>query len=217
MPQKGAYSPQNRYLEIINMATVSIGNALFTKTQQKVLGLLFSKPDSSFYTNEIMRWADVGRGTVSRELNRMVSAGLLTATRLGNQNHYQANHGCPVYDELVGIVRKTFGVADIIRDSLKSLDDIIELAFIYGSIAKGEATSASDIDLMLIGKALSYGQVMELLLPLEEPLGRTVNPTIFEKEEFVAKLNAGNSFVTRVMEQSKVMIKGTENDIGTIR
>ena len=196
------------------MDTVSIGNALFTKTQQKVLGLLFGKPDKRFYTNEIMRWADMGRGTVSRELSRLVSAGLLTATSEGNQNHYQANQSCPVFDELVAIVRKTFGVADVIRERLKPLDDNIELAFIYGSIAKGEATGSSDIDLMLVGKALSYGQVMDLLMPLESSLRRTVNPTIFEKEDFVAKLNTGNSFVTRVMEQSKIMIKGNENGIG---
>lgn len=197
----------------MDRVSVSIGDALFTKTQQRVLGLLFGKPDKRFYTNEIMRWVDMGRGTVSRELSRLVSAGLLTATREGNQNHYQANQGCPVFDELVGIVRKTFGIADVIRDSLQPLDDQIELAFIYGSIAKGEATSSSDIDLMLIGKALSYGQVMELLMPLEDSLRRTVNPTIFEKEDFVAKLNSDNSFVTRVMEQSKIMIKGTEHDI----
>lgn len=193
------------------MDRISIGDALFTKTQQRVLGLLFGTPDKRFYTNEIMRWANMGRGTVSRELSRLVSAGLLTATSEGNQNHYQANPSCPVFDELVGVVRKTFGVADVIRERLKPLDDKIELAFIYGSIAKGEATGSSDIDLMLIGKAVSYGQVMELLMPLEDALRRTVNPTIFEKEDFVAKLNAGNSFVTRVMEQSKIMIKGNEN------
>jgi predicted nucleotidyltransferase len=196
----------------MDTVTVPIGDALFTKTQQKVLGLLFGTPDKRFYTNEIMRWADMGRGTVSRELSRLVSAGLLTATSEGNQNHYQANPSCPVFDELVAIVRKTFGVADVIRERLKPLDDNIELAFIYGSIAKGEATSASDIDLMLVGKALSYGQVMELLMPLENALRRTLNPTLFEKEDFVAKLKTGNSFVTRVMEQSKIMIKGNEND-----
>ena len=84
------------------MQVTSIGDALFTKTQQKVLGLLFGKPDKSFYTNEIMRWVSMGRGTVSRELDRLVSAGILTSTRAGNQNHYQANMSNPVYHELVG-------------------------------------------------------------------------------------------------------------------
>ena len=191
----------------------SIGDALFTKTQQKVLGLLFGKPDKSFYTNEIMRWAAMGRGTVSRELDRLVGAGLLTAIRTGNQNHYQANSNSPVYKEMVSIVRKTFGVADQIRQALLPMDEQIELAFIYGSIAKGTENKSSDIDLMLIGKDLSYGAVVELLLPLEESLQRTINPTLFEKEEFLDKLDANNSFVVRVMEQPKIMIKGDEHGI----
>lgn len=198
------------------MAATSIGDALFTKTQQKVLGLLFAKPDKSYYTNEIMRWASMGRGTVSRELDRLVSAGLLTVSREGNQNYYQANINSPVHNELVGIVRKTFGVADEIRAKLKSLDENIELAFIYGSIAKGEETKASDIDLMLVGKELSYAEVMEVLMPLEESLQRTINPTIYEKKDFVAKLNDGSSFITRVMAQPKIIIKGNENAIREI-
>ena len=196
------------------MQATSIGDALFTKTQQKVLGLLFGKPDRSFYTNEIMRWAGMGRGTVSRELERLVGAGLLVVSKEGNQNHYQANKHSPVFSELVSIVKKTFGVADQIKAALKPLDDSIDAVFIYGSISKGTESKSSDIDLMIIGKALRYGDVVELLLPLEESLQRAINPTLYERNEFVAKLKAGNSFVKRVMEQPKIRIKGDENDIG---
>jgi len=195
------------------MLVTSIGDALFTKTQQKVLGLLFGKPDKSFYTNEIMRRAAIGRGTVSRELDRLVGAGLITVNREGNQNHYQANANNPVYTELTSIVRKTFGIADVIRDALKPLDENIDLAFIYGSIAKGGDTKSSDIDLMLVGQELSYGGVVELLMPIEDSLRRTINPTIYEKDDFIAKLNSNDSFVTRVMEQPKILIKGNESGI----
>ena len=195
------------------MSVISIGDVLFTKTQRKVLGLLFGKPDKNFYTNEIMRWAAMGRGTVSRELDRLVAAGLITVYREGNQNHYQANANSPIYTELTSIVRKTFGVADVIWEALKPLDKNIELAFIYGSIAKGADTQSSDIDLMLIGQDLSYGGVVELLLPTEESLQRTINPSIYEKDDYIAKLNSGNSFVTRVMEQPKIIIKGDESGI----
>ena len=194
------------------MQAISIGDALFTKTQQKVLGLLFGKPDQSFYTNEVMRWVSMGRGTVSRELDKLVAAGILTSTRVGNQNHYQANMSNPVYQELVGIVRKTFGVADEIREALKPFDDKIELAFIYGSLAKGSDTRSSDIDLMLVGKEIHYGDIMEVLIPLEESLQRTINPTIYEPQDFKTKLDKGNSFITRVMDLPKIMIKGIIDD-----
>jgi len=195
------------------MPLTAIGDALFTKTQQRVLGLLYGKPDKSFYTNEIVRRADMGRGTIRRELDRLVSADLLVVTREGNQHHYQANPDCPVYAELLGIVKKTFGVADVIREALKPLDKQIELAFVYGSIAKGTDAKTSDIDLMLVGEGLLYGDVMELMTPLEESLLRPINPTIYTPEDFKTKLDDGSSFLVRVMEQPKLMVKGVINDV----
>lgn len=195
------------------MQVKSIGDALFTKTQQRVLGLLYGTPDKSFYTNEIMRWADMGRGTIRRELDRLVSAGILSVTPEGNQNHYQAKQDNPVYEELLGIVRKTFGVADAIRQALKLLNGHIQLAFIYGSVAKNTDTKSSDIDLMLIGENLHYGDVIDVLIPLEESLNRSINPTIFTPEEFASRLDQESSFLIRVMEQPKLVIKGVIDDI----
>jgi len=194
------------------MQATSIGDALFTKTQQRVLGLLYGTPDKSFYTNEIMRWADMGRGTIRRELDRLVSAGILSVTPEGNQNHYQAKQDNPVYTELLGIVRKTFGVADVIRQAMKPLSGQIKLAFIYGSIAKGTDTRTSDIDLMLIGERLNYGDVIDVLMPLEESLQRSINPTVFTSAEFASRLDQNSSFLVRVMEQPKVVIKGVIDD-----
>ena len=196
------------------MQTTLIGDALFTKTQQRVLGLLYGTPDKSFYTNEIMRWAGMGRGTIRRELERLVSAGILSVTPTGNQNHYQARQNNPVYSELLGIVRKTFGVAGVVRQTLEPLNSRIELAFIYGSIAKGTDARMSDIDLMLIGEGLNYGDVMDVLIPLKESLQRPLNPTIFTSAEFKSKLDQSNSFLVRVMEQPKIMIRGAIDDFG---
>ena len=136
------------------MAVSSIGDTLFSKTQQRVLGLLFGKPDQSFYLNEMVRLANMGKGTIKRELERMTAAGLLTVTTIGNQHHYQANIACPIYHELLGITRKTFGLSDVIRTALVPLDASIDRAFIYGSIAKEQATAQSDIDLMVVSDTL---------------------------------------------------------------
>ncbi len=169
------------------MLVTSIGDALFTRTQQKVLGLLFGKPDKSFYTNEIMRLVDMGRGTVSRELERLVSAGLLTVAREGNQNHYQANANSPIFKELMSIVRKTFCVTDETQEALLSDKDNILIAGVltvsrtalkklvvhyhirrldlFGSAARGELKADSDIDLLVDfekGKAPSLGGMVAL-------------------------------------------------------
>lgn len=189
------------------MRSNTIGNVLFTKTQQKVLGLLYGQPYKSFYLNEIVRLSDIGRGTIKRELERMTASGIIMQKRIGNQNHYQANESCPVYQELLGIVRKTFGIADVIKTALTPIFDRILFAFIYGSIAKSEDSSKSDIDLLVISDKLTYSEVMERLIEVEGSLGRVVNPTIYDLNQIKQKLKQDNAFVARIIEQPKIWIK----------
>ncbi|MFK5947355.1 MAG: hypothetical protein QM500_01130 [Methylococcales bacterium] len=189
------------------MTISTIGDALFTKTQQRVLGLLYGKPDQSFYLNELVRLAGVGKGAVSRELLKLVNAGLLTVTKQGNQSHYQANAENPIYAELKQIVQKSFGVVDVIKASLLPLLKQLDMAFIYGSMAKESARANSDIDLMLVGEDLSYGEVMALLDGAEQQLSRTINPTLLSLAEFDKRVNDGQSFLTRMLAQPKLWIK----------
>ncbi len=199
------------------MLPAEIGDALFTKTQQRVLSLLYGKPDKSFYTNEIVRWADMGRGTVKRELDRLVSAGLLVVSREGNQLHYQANSENPIYAELVGIVRKTFGVADVLAEALAPIKDDIDIAFVYGSIAKGADTAKSDIDLFVASDTISYTELFERLKTTEETLGRIVNPTVYDIQQIRKRLKEKNAFLTRIMDQPKIWVKGSDDDLKAFR
>lgn len=198
------------------MNSVSISDALFTKTQQRVLGLLYGNPHRSFYTNEVMRAAAMGRGTVRRELDRLESAGLLCASSTGNQRHYQANAESPVYKELLGLVRKTFGITDTLRASLQPLDDRIDRVFVYGSVASGQESAASDIDLMVVADDLPYAELMAALSVAETALGRPVNPTLYTQAEFDERQASKNAFMKRVMEQPKLWIKGVKDDTETV-
>lgn len=190
--------------------------ALFTKTQQRVLGVLFGQPHRSFYANEIIELAQSGSGAVQRELARLQASRLLTVQKIGNQKHYQANPDAPIYEELRGIVMKTFGVADVLRNALIPLWPLIEVAFIYGSLAKGTEHAGSDVDLMVIGSLPSNVQLLELLLPTHALLGRVVNPTLYTSAEFSQRVQVGKSFIIRVLEQPKVFVKGNEHDISRI-
>lgn len=158
----------------------------------------------SYYGNEIARWANVGKGSVMRELDRLQRSGILTVSRQGNQMHYRANPVCPIYPELLGIVRKTFGIAEQLKAALKPFAGRLSQAFIYGSIAKGSDHSESDIDVMLIGEGLSYSEVMECLMPIEGMLGRTINPTLYTPADWQRKRAADHSFVARVAEQEQI-------------
>jgi predicted nucleotidyltransferase len=187
-------------------------DALFTKTQQRVLGVLFGQPDRSFYANEIIGLAASGSGAVQRELARLEAAALVTMRRQGNQKHYQANHDAPIFAELRSIALKTFGVVDVLRAALQPLLPDIELAFVYGSLAKGNAHAGSDIDLMVVGDAMSNAALLEALSPASTQLGRAVNPTLYTPEEFAQRIMDGKSFITRVLEQPKIFVKGSYGD-----
>jgi len=186
------------------MSASMIGTALFTKAQQNVLGLLYGNPDKSFYLNEIARKTAMGKGALTRELAKLTEAGILTVTRLGNQNHYQANLSCPIFNELKQIVLKTFGIKGVLQQGLSGVLNEVEQAFIYGSVAKGEEHADSDIDLMLVGEGLSYSEVMEGLEPLEAQLHRQINPTIYTAEEYSKRLDEGHNFITKVMSQPRI-------------
>lgn len=190
-----------------------IGAALFTKTQRQVLGLLFGNPDRTYYINEIVRMAEVGIGTVQRELEKLTAAGLLTVRKVGNQKHYQANRKSPIFQELRGIVLKTFGVADELRRALAPFSERIVVAFVYGSIAKGADTASSDIDLMVISSDLGYPEVISAFADAEATLGRAVNPTLYSPAEIRRKLAEDNSFLKRVVEQEKVFLIGSDDDL----
>ncbi|MGD2083096.1 MAG: nucleotidyltransferase domain-containing protein [Chromatiales bacterium] len=199
----------------IPTAPGGLSEVLFSKTRRQVLRLLFGRPERSYHFNEIVRLAGVGIGSVTRELDKLTGSGLVTMTKAGNQNRYQANRGSPIFDEIRGIVLKTFGLADVLRAALEPLAERIAAAFVYGSVAKGTDTAASDIDLLLIGDDLTYADLVTALAEAEQQLGRSVNPTLYSTEEFRRKLGAGAAFLERVMEQPKIFLLGATDDIPT--
>jgi len=188
-----------------------VAEALFTKVRQRVLGVLFGNPGRSFFANEVIALAGSGTGAVQRELTRLAAAGLLTVKRVGKQKHYQANAGAPVFEELRGLVMKTSGLADVLRAALASLGERISAAFIYGSVAKGQDTAASDIDLMVVSDSLTYGEVFGALEDAATRLGRRVNPTVYSRREFARRRKRGSAFVTRVLAQPKIWLIGDEH------
>lgn len=194
-----------------------LANALFTTTQQKVLGLLYIQPDKSFYLKEILRLTGMGVATIKRELDRMLAAGIVTMTRVGNQHHYQANKECPIYKDLQGVVKKTFGIVDVIQSALLSVASSIDVAFIYGSVAKSEEIAKSDIDLLVITESLAYADLINALMDAEVVLRRSINPSIYTAQQMSKKIKQKNAFLTRLMEQPKLWVKGSDNDIKEFR
>ena len=192
---------------------VRLGDALFSGVQQRVLAVLFGMPERSFYRNELLQLTKSGKGALQRELERLEKSGLVTVRSQGNQRHYQANKTAPIFEELHGIVVKTFGVADILRHHLAPLAGRIQAAFIYGSIAKRTETAASDVDLLVVSPSVGYQDVIEALQPAEKTIGRKINPTVYKPAELRRKRSERSSFVVRVLEQPKIFLIGSDAEL----
>ena len=187
-----------------------MADALFPKVRQRVLAVLFGNPDRSFYANEVIALAQSGTGAVQRELAALLDAGLLLMTRRGNQKHFQANSAAPVFAELRGLVLKTMGLADVLRAALAPLEAHISAAFVYGSVAKQQDTAHSDIDVLIVSATLGYADVFGALESATTQLGRKVNPTLYTPEDITKRMAQDNAFVTRVLQQPKIWLIGSE-------
>ena len=194
--------------------TSGLADALFTTTQQRVLGLLYGLPDRSFFANEIITLSGSGSGAVQRELARMESSGLTTARWIGNQKHYQANKQSPIFADLWNIVQKTVGLAGPLYDALRPLESQIRAAFVFGSVAKKQDSTGSDIDLMVISDSLSYADLFAALEAVTARLGRKVNPTVLSEKDLAKKSKAGSAFFERVLSQPKIWLIGSESGLG---
>ena len=186
----------------------TLADALFPKVRQRVLAVLFSQPNRSFYANEVIALAQSGTGAVQRELADMAQVGLISVTKVGNQKHFQANAQSPVYAELRGLVLKTVGLADVLRSALAPLSNRINTAFVYGSMANQQDTAHSDVDVMLISATLSYADVFGALESASQQLKRNINPTLYTPDEFAQRLDQDQAFITRVMQQPKIWLIG---------
>jgi predicted nucleotidyltransferase len=190
----------------------TLSSILFADYRSRVLGLLLLHPERTYYLREIARLTSTIPGTLKRELDKLMEVGLLTVKKVGNQNHYQANRECPIYEDLANVLRKTSGLVDVLMDGLLPLSEKIQSAFIFGSVASGNVNAKSDIDLMLIGD-LTYAEVVSLMHPLQEQLGREINPKIFTVKEWQKLMRDNGAFVHDVLSKTKLFIIGNEQQL----
>lgn len=194
--------------------STAFADVLFTPVQQRVLGLLFGQPERRFQSSELIRLAGSGTGAAHRLLTRLAETGLATVERVGNQKYYQANPASPVFAELAGLIRKSVGLAQPLREALAPLVGRIAAAFVYGSVARGEEHAASDIDLMVIAADLDYPTLYETLQLAERQLARSVNPTLMTPEEWRQKRGDGDSFAARIAGQPRLLLIGSDDELG---
>jgi predicted nucleotidyltransferase len=190
-------------------------NTLFSRTRRAILSLLFGHTEEAFYLRQIVRASGYGLGPVQRELKLLSEAGIIRRTARGRQVYFQANSDSPIFPELKSLVAKTVGVGDSIRGALASIAKDIKLAFIYGSIARGDERPRSDIDLLIVGD-LTFSDVVVSLQGAQKTLGREINPTVYSGVEFRAKLRKNHHFLASAINGPKIFLIGDENELGRL-
>ncbi|ARB92998.1 DNA polymerase subunit beta [Legionella longbeachae] len=185
---------------------------LFSEYRQRVLALLLLHPDERYHVREIARLTNTTAGTLHRELSRLAQSKVLLREQSGNQVYYQANRNFPIYMELASILKKTSGLVDVLFDFLTPLAEKIEVAFVFGSVAKGTENLGSDIDVLIIGE-IDFTEVVAALYAAQASLGREINPKIYSREQWKASLQKQDLFIQEILNNPKLFIMGALNDL----
>jgi len=189
-----------------------LSSLLFSDYRRRVLGLLLLHPDRSYHVRELARLTGTSAGTLHKELTKLTQGGVLRREAVGNQVRYSADLDCPIFGELASILRKTSGMVDVLVAALSSVEKDITLAFVFGSVARGEQQSNSDVDVMLVGN-LGFADAVQLLHPIQATLQREINPVVYTLEEFRRRAASDDSFIREVLSQPKLFVVGNDNEL----
>ncbi len=177
--------------------------------------MLYGHTQESFYLRQLARATGSGHGAVQRELGQLAEMGLVVRTPQGNQVLYRANARSPVFREIKSLIAKTVGVHDALRSALATLGSKVEVAFVYGSVARHDEQPNSDVDVMVLGDA-SFSEVVAALSAAQKTLGREVNPSVFSTTEFRSKVTARNHFLKKVLSEKKLFVIGTQHELAKL-
>lgn len=193
----------------------SLATELLGSSRAAILAALFLRPEVELHGRELARVTGVSIGTLLRELGKLQLLGLVKRREVGRQVFFSADSTSPVFEELAGLLRKTAGLADRLREALRPLADRVKVGLIYGSMAAGTARPHSDVDVMVVGDA-SFSDVARALHAEQVTLGREINPTVMSANEFKTRRRARDGFLQSVIKGPKIWLIGGEDELGEL-
>jgi len=186
---------------------------LSSRARAEIFRLLFSGPKEELHVREIQRRSGLNDSTIRQELKKLTDLDLIQGRRDSNRIYYSANKENPLYQDIQNLVIKTSGLVDVLKTSLQ--DERIKIAFVFGSIAKGEVKAGSDVDVMVIGEIGLRG-LSSLLSGVSERIGREVNPYLLSIAEYRKRLKNKEHFLSGVLKSPKIFVIGNEHDLSTM-
>jgi predicted nucleotidyltransferase len=194
------------------MRSSPASEALFPAVRRSILATLLLQPKREWYFRDLAKHLGLRPSSLTRELRNLVDGGILRRREDGNRVYYQAEPDCPFLPELRGLMLKTAGLVEVLREALEPVAGHIVSAFVYGSIARGEELPDSDIDLMVIGATTRF-ELTKALQEAERRLARPVNSTVYKADEFAEKVASDDHFVRAVLDRDKLFVLGCEDDL----
>ena len=194
------------------MRTIGPLDAILSKPVQEILTALLLEREEPWYLRDLAKRLNRTPSTLQRPLGALVRAGVIKKWTDGNRAYFAADIQCPFLSDLRGLLAKTVGLVDVLRETLRPHAKSIQIAFVYGSIARGDQRSESDIDLMVIGNVTLSG-LSPALSKAEDRLRRPVNATVFSPREYRAKLESNNHFLRSVLTKEKIFVKGARDEL----
>jgi predicted nucleotidyltransferase len=190
-------------------------DSLLTPVKQDILGLTYGQSDRWWYLSELA--ASVGRtpSSLQRDLKMLAKSGILRSKREGARMYFQAETRSPLFEPLRLLIERTLGVVENLKDAIEPLATQIDVAFVYGSVARGDDNTRSDVDLLVVGD-IGLSDLARVLRPLEMKFRREFNATCYKAEEFRSKLREGSHFLVSLLHEQKTFIVGNENDLGRL-
>lgn len=192
----------------------SLAHFLLGRARAEVLSALLLRPDRPLHVRELARLTGTSPGSLHRELRTLEQTGLLSREAVGRNVLYRCNPRHPLFPELAGLLRKTTGLADVLRNALAPLGKRIEYAFVYGSVASGRDHPGSDVDLMLLGE-VDLPTAVESLTKAALQLKREINPTPAKVRDFRERLQK-DGFERRVLSEPRIWLIGDEDEFGEL-
>lgn len=200
---------------IRNMRKPSLLGSLFPRVRQGVLAATLTQPDKWWYLSELADRLGTSPSSLQRELSSLVASGILVQRREGTRVYFKAETRSPVFPELRQLFEKTAGLIPLLEQMLKPFGDKILCAFVYGSVARSQEHTLSDVDLMVIGRA-GLADLSPALRKAEARLGREVNVTAYSPQEFREKVKSRDHFLTTVLRGRQQFVKGDQNDLDKV-
>lgn len=197
-------------IEIMNNAAAL--QAIFPSVRAGVLSTALLEPRRWWFLSELAQRLGAGPSSLQREVESLVGAGVLLRREDGRRVYFRANAASPIFKDLRGLVEKTSGIVPSLAGALSFFADRIELAFVYGSLARGEARASSDVDIMIVGSVKQI-DLIPILRKLEDRFGREVNATLYSPKEFRSKLAAGDHFLRSVLKDKTILLKGSLDEL----